>query len=480
MGKFLNVLIVDDEPAIRQILATTLTKANYTVETARDGSEALLRLEGGDIDIAICDIKMPGMDGIEVVRQAKAMKIDTLFLMMTAFASVDTAVKAMKAGAYDYLTKPLRRETVLHRLEQMGDWIGLKDQNRALRNLVAEEDKNKACHLVSPAIVQVERMIRKVAPTDFTVLITGASGTGKGVLARSIHQRSQRSSNLFIPVNCGSIPENLIESEFFGHVKGAFTGADRAKKGLFLEANNGTLFLDEIGELPLHLQVKLLHALEEKSVRPVGSEQFRKADVRIISATNQNLRNMIQEGTFREDLFFRLNVFNIHIPALCERRVDIPILIRYFLNKHSQGKGKTQSFVMDPDAESALVGYDWPGNIRELENTLERAMILAEDGVITLADLPQNLQQYDVGRPVSEHVPNHHSLPEGKTLGKTLRDLVRNYEIQVIMEAIEQTDGDRRLAARSLGIGLSSLYRKLEQAHLPNLFVDAEDAPAPS
>ena len=467
MGKFLNVLIVDDEPAIRQILAATLTKANYMVDTARDGGEALQRLEVGDIDIAICDINMPGMDGIELVRQAKAMKVDTIFLMMTAFASVDTAVKAMKAGAYDYLTKPLRRESVLHRLQQIGDLIGLKDQNRALRNLVAEEDK-KECHLISTAMVQVERMVRKVAPTDYTVLITGDSGTGKGVVARKVHQRSQRNGNLFIPVNCGSIPENLLESEFFGHVKGAFTGADRAKKGLFVEADNGTLFLDEIGELPLHLQVKLLHALEEKKVRPVGSEQFRKADVRIISATNKNLQNMVKDGTFREDLFFRLNVFNIHISALRERREDIPVLIRYFLGKHVQVKGRGSSFVLDPDAEVALIGYDWPGNIRELENTLERALILAEDGVITLADLPQNLQY------VASNVVSGGGVNSVSSSAKTLRDLVRDYEIQVILETIEQSGGDRLVAAQKLGIGLSSLYRKMEQADVPNLFVDSE------
>lgn len=462
MGRFLNVLIVDDEPAIRQILAATLTKANFSVDTARDGGEALQRLEVGDIDVAICDIKMPGMDGIEVVRQAKAMKVETTFLMMTAYASVDTAVDAMRAGAYDYLTKPLRRESVLHRLEQISDLIGLKDQNRALRNLVAEETE-KECHLISPAMVEVERMVRKVAPTDFTVLITGDSGTGKGVTARKLHQRSQRDGNLFIPVNCGSIPENLLESEFFGHVKGAFTGADRAKKGLFVEANQGTLFLDEIGELPLHLQVKLLHALEEKSVRPVGSEQFRKADVRIISATNQNLKEMVEAGTFREDLYFRLNAFNIHMGSLRERKEDIPVLIRYFLGKHGHSKGQTRSFVIDPDAEAAMVGYAWPGNIRELEHTIERALILAEDGVVTLTDLPRNLH-YTIENAGSGGTS---TLPHPP--GKNLRELVRDYEIQVILETIEQADGDRRMAAQKLGIGLSSLYRKLEQADLPHV-----------
>lgn len=465
MGKSLNLLIIDDEPAIRQVLAAALAKSDFTVESAHDGQQALQRLSVGDIDIAICDIKMPGMDGIEVVRRAKEMKVDTLFLMMTAFASVDTAVEAMRAGAYDYLTKPLRRENVLHRLAQISEWIGLKDQNRTLRQLVAEGGQ-EVCRLVSPAMVEVDRMVRKVAPTDFTVLITGDSGTGKGVVARKIHQSSMRSAGLFIPVNCGSIPENLLESEFFGHVKGAFTGADRAKKGLFVEADNGTLFLDEIGELPLHLQVKLLHALEEKSVRPVGSEQFRKADVRIIAATNQDMQEMVKAGTFREDLFFRLNVFNIHIQPLRERRQDIPALVQYVLDKRSQAKGINQTFVVDPDAEAALIGHDWPGNVRELEHAIERALILAEDGVITLTDLPQTLQ-YTRYAPSLENTANCPIVTEG-----TLRDLVRNYEIQVILETIERADGDRRLAAQRLGIGLSSLYRKLEQANIPDLFAD--------
>ncbi|MBF0160935.1 MAG: sigma-54-dependent Fis family transcriptional regulator [Magnetococcales bacterium] len=464
MARALNVLIVDDEPAIRQVLAAALAKSDFQVESACDGQEALQRLEVGDIDIAICDIKMPGMDGIEVVRKAKQLKVDTVFLMMTAFASVDTAVDAMKAGAYDYLTKPLRRENVLHRLAQIRDWITLQEQNRTLRHLV-DEGGPELCRLLSPPMLEVERLLRKVAPTDFTVLVTGDSGTGKGMIAHKIHQLSQRSAGLFIPVNCGSIPENLLESEFFGHVKGAFTGADRAKKGLFVEADNGTLFLDEIGELPLHLQVKLLHALEEKRVRPVGSEQFRRADVRIIAATNQELGNMVKAGTFREDLFFRLNVFNIHLPPLRERRQDILPLLRHVLDKQKRAKGWQKSFRIDPDAETALLNYDWPGNVRELEHSMERASILAEDGVITLTDLPQNLQ-YVSTPPAGDGAV----APTAATNGGKLRDLVRDYEMQVILESIERADGDRRLAARALGIGLSSLYRKLEQPYPPDLF----------
>ncbi|MEO5372063.1 MAG: sigma-54 dependent transcriptional regulator [Magnetococcus sp. DMHC-1] len=462
MGRPLNILIVDDEPAIRQVLVSTLKKAEYAVVSAKDGSEALRLLENGDVDVAICDINMPGIDGIEMVREAKSREIETIFLMMTAFASVDTAVKAIKAGAYDYMTKPLRKEDVLLRLEHVENLIGLRDQNRTLRNLVSEDEK-KQCRLVSPGNMGVDKMIRKVAPTDSTVLITGESGTGKGVVARQIHMQSPRNRLLFIPVNCGSIPENLLESEFFGHTKGAFTGADKAKKGLFAEAHQGTLFLDEIGELPLHLQVKLLHALEEKKIRPVGSEQFRHVDVRIVAATNKNLEEMVAKGTFREDLFFRLNVFNIYITPLRSRPEDIPLLTRFFLQKNRAGKNRPGSeFSLEPEAEQALKLYAWPGNIRELENVIERALILAEDGQIRVDDLPGHIARLAGGGAENEDLPG--------SAGEKLRDRVRAFEAQVILETIEKNQGDRRQAAKILGIGLSSLYRKLEQADLPDIF----------
>lgn len=303
MGEALHILVVDDEPAIRQVLVATLQKAGYTAEHASNAADGLKRIGSGEFDVVISDINMPGMSGIEMVRQAKEAGSETVFLMMTAFASVDTALEAMKAGAYDYLIKPLRKEDILLRLTRIANVIGLQDQNRALRNLVQEGESGK-CRMISPAMAEIDRLIRKVANTEYTVLITGESGTGKGVIARQIHGISQRGENLLIPVNCGSIPENLLESEFFGHTRGAFTGADKGKKGLFVEADRGCLFLDEIGELPLHLQVKLLHVLEEKQIRPVGSERFRKVDVRIIAATNRNLRDMVAQGTFREDLFF--------------------------------------------------------------------------------------------------------------------------------------------------------------------------------
>jgi two-component system response regulator AtoC len=280
----LQLLVVDDEPAIRQVVSATLRKAGHSVEQASSGEAAMTRISQGDIDIVLCDIKMPGLSGIEVLRQVRANGIDTAFIMMTAFASVDTAIEAIKAGAADYMIKPLNNDELMHRLTKVGDLRGLRAENRVLRRLVLGVN-SEVFGFNSPAMREMEHMAAKVARTNSTVLITGESGTGKGVVARLIHQQSPRAEGPFIPVNCGAIPENLVESEFFGHTKGAFTGADRIRKGLFLEADGGTIFLDEIGELPLGLQVKLLHVIEQREVRAVGSEQARPVDVRIVAAT---------------------------------------------------------------------------------------------------------------------------------------------------------------------------------------------------
>jgi two-component system, NtrC family, response regulator AtoC len=296
----------------------------------------------------------------------------------------------------------------------------------------------------------LERLVNKVAPTDSTVLVTGESGTGKGVVARRIHQSSPRASGPFIPVNCGAIPDNLIESEFFGHVKGAFTGADRARKGLFLEADGGTLFLDEIGELPLLLQVKLLHVLESKEVRPVGGEHVRRVNARIVAATNCDLRERVAQGRFREDLFFRLSAFQVEVPPLRARREDVPRLLTFLLARGAARFGIGRALGLDAEAQEALLAYDWPGNVREMENVLGRAAILAEDGRITLADLPA-------------HVTPTSGPGAEAARGTSLREQLRRFEYGLITRAIQEAGGDRRAAARALDIGLSSLYRKLEE-----------------
>ena len=451
--KSMDVMVIDDEPAIRQILTAHLSRAGYNVMQASNGLNAFELLSKGEIDVAICDIKMPDISGIELVRRARAASIDTSFIMMTAFASVDTAIEAIQAGAADYMIKPVRNEEVLHRLVKIADMRGLRAENRVLRSLVLGKKKD-LFGFVSAPMRDLERLIDKVSPTDSTVLVTGESGTGKGVIARRIHQQSPRATEPFIPVNCGALPENLMESELFGHTKGAFTGADKARKGLFLEADKGTIFLDEIGELPLLLQVKLLHVIEEKSIRPVGSEQAKRADVRIIAATNRDLAQMVAEGKFREDLYFRLSVFQIHAPPLRERRQDIPGLVRFLLERGAKRLLEGVQILIDSEVEELLVAYEWPGNVREMENVIDRALILADDGHVTCADLPPQITKgarVEPGRPVPLNS------------GDNLREQVRSFESALITKAIGDADGDRRMAAQKLGIGLSSLYRKLEE-----------------
>lgn len=448
----LQLLVVDDEPAIRQVVSAHLRKAGYTVDQASDGEAAMERLARGDVDIALCDIKLPGLSGIELLRLARTANIDTAFIMMTAFASVDTAIEAIKAGAADYMIKPLNNDELLHRLTKVGDLRGLRAENRVLRRLVLGVNK-EVFGFNSPAMREMEHMAAKVARTNSTVLITGESGTGKGVVARLIHQQSPRAEGPFIPVNCGAIPENLVESEFFGHTRGAFTGADKARKGLFLEADGGTIFLDEIGELPIMLQVKLLHVIEQKQVRPVGEEQTRPVDVRIIAATNRDLSEMVAQGKFREDLYFRLSVFHIHVPPLRERRQDLSALIKFLLQRNTRRMSNQQEITLDPGVEALLMNYDWPGNVREMENVIDRAIILADGNRIILADLPPQITKVDQTARLGDSFQS----------SGTLREQMRKYEAALIYRTIEETGGDRRAAAQKLNIGLSSLYRKLEE-----------------
>ena len=451
----LQLLVVDDEPAIRQVVSAQLRKAGHAVEQAGDAEAALERLSRGDVDIVLSDIKLPNMSGIELLREARAANIDTAFIMMTAFASVDTAIEAIKAGAADYMIKPLNHDELMHRLNKVGDLRGLRAENRVLRRLVMGANQD-VFGFNSPAMREMEHMAAKVARTNSTVLITGESGTGKGVVARLIHQQSLRADGNFIPVNCGAIPENLVESEFFGHTKGAFTGADKVRKGLFLEADGGTIFLDEIGELPLALQVKLLHVIENKAVRPVGSEQERPVDVRIIAATNRDLGEMVAQGTFREDLYFRLTVFHILVPPLRDRRQDLPALVKFMLRRNTRRMGSDgQEATLAPGVEELLVNYDWPGNVRELENVLDRALILADQGRVTMDDLPAS---------ITKVAPSAGCAGLNLNLSGTLREQVHKFEAALIMRTIEEEGGDRRAAAQKLNIGLSSLYRKLEES----------------
>ena len=447
----MQVLIIDDEPALREILAATLTRAGHAVDEAGSAAEAAGRLARGDVDLALCDIKLGDGNGVDLLRNSRAAGIDTAFLMITAFASVETAVEALRAGAFDYLVKPVRNEELMHQVTQIESVRGLRDENRALRRVVGDADA-RMYRFTSPAMADVERLAGKVAPTDSTVLITGESGTGKGMIARWIHEHSTRAKGAFLPVNCSAIPAQLLESEFFGHTKGAFTGADRARRGLFVEADHGTLFLDEIGEVPLHMQTKLLSVIEEKTVRAIGSDQPRRVDTRIIAATNRDLAEMVKQGKFREDLYFRLAMFHLHLPPLRERRADLPGFIRHTLSAIKRSGGR-RGIELDAAAEAALVAADWPGNVRELENVLNRACILADGERITPADLPADITRIAPAAAAVE-------APAGTG---PLREQLRALEARLIARALQQANDDRRLAAERLGIGLSSLYRKLEE-----------------
>lgn len=448
----MHVLVIDDEPAVRQILAAAVKKGGYTVDTAATATEAASKLVRGDADVALCDIHLPDGNGLELVRSMRESGSETQFIMVTAFASVETAVEALKAGASDYIIKPANIEELLHKLASLDAVRGLKVENRALRQIVSKQDA-KRFEFRSPQMSEVTRLIQKVAPTDATVLITGESGTGKGVTARRIHELSQRASRVFLPVNCGAIPENLIESELFGHVKGAFTGADKPRKGLFQQADGGTIFLDEIGELPLHLQVKLLHVLEEKAVRPVGSEEHKPVDVRIVAATNRDLEALVRDNKFREDLFFRLSIFRLTIPPLRERPRDVLDLIDHFVGLWHSDTGKVAN--LDENVRKALSAFAWPGNVRQLDNVISRVLLMADGPDIGVADLPPEI----VGRSGTGSAP---VAPNVGGAG-SLRERLRRFEAGLIEEALRQSEGDKRMAATVLGIGLSSLYRKIDE-----------------
>lgn len=455
----MHVLIIDDEAAVRQILSAIVSRSGHSVDTAANVKEAAGKLARGDVDLALCDIRMPDGDGVELIRSFRGTGIDTQFIMVTAFASVETAVEALRAGASDYMVKPIRSEELQHRLAQAESLRGLRAENTVLRKLVSGESGGERVDFTSEKMADVERLASKVAKTESTVLITGESGTGKGVFARKIHEDSNRSDAPFLPVNCGAIPENLIESELFGHVKGAFSGADRTRKGLFVAANHGTLFLDEIGELPFQLQTKLLHVIEDKEIRPVGAEQSQRIDVRIIAATNRNLAEAAKRGEFREDLYYRLSQFHIHIPPLRERREDIAGLIGYFVRKHSASESRPLS--IEADAEKVLVRHAWPGNVRELENVIGRACILSEDGNIGIDDLPPSLM--------------HEVRAENRVSGDdqsamSLKEQLRRVEADIIYRVLRDCGDDRKLAAQKLEIGLSSLYRKIEDYETLGMF----------
>jgi len=445
-----RVLVVDDEENIRLVLRTLLKKHGYQVEAAESAEAALEQLERFDPDFVLADVRMSGMTGIELCTELKARSSLATVILMSAYGSMDLAIDAMKAGAYDYISKPFKQDEVLLALTKAEERESLRRENRALKEAIRKEHTFHQILGKSEAIEQVFSTIGKVAEYKTTVLIQGESGTGKELVARALHDGSTRKNKPFIPLNCGAIPETLLESELFGHKKGAFTDAHADKKGLFAEAHQGTLFLDEIGELPLTLQVKLLRVLQEGRIRPVGATRDQEVDVRVIAATVRDLRHEVQQKRFREDLYYRLNVLQITVPPLRDRRDDIMLLAEHFIER-TNGRLGTNIRDVDQRARKLLLNYPWPGNVRELENTIERAVVLTEGDTITVGDLPERMRE-----PADPVAAN---LATGEL---SIKKTARFMEETLIRRALEQTRGNRTAAARLLEISHRALLYKIK------------------
>jgi len=447
-----RLLVIDDEANMRHMLSTVLKKADYVVDTASNGSEGLQLIEQATYDFILCDIKMPKMTGMEFLKASRD-KIGTgTVIMMSAYGSIDTAIEAMKLGAYDYISKPFKTDEVYLTLKKAEERESLKKENRILKERIQKFEGNYKFHNMvtrSKAMQSLFQMADKAAQYKTTVLILGDSGTGKELIARGIHCSSDRAKKPLVPVNCGGIPENLLESELFGHKKGAFTGADRNKKGLFQEAEGGTIFLDEIGELPLSLQVKLLRVLQENEIRSVGDSKSMKIDVRVVAATARNLEEEVGKGTFRQDLYYRLNVMTIKLPPLRERTEDIPLLCKRFIDEFNQTLDMNISGLA-PEAMSLLLEYSWPGNVRELENSIERAMVIADDSML----LPEHFP--------TEVMANNGSEASGIYNGFSLKEAQKVLEKKLITRALKETESNRTQASKLLEISHPSLLTKIK------------------
>ena len=441
MTKKPRILVVDDEAAMRGALKDWLMEDGYDVESAGSGEEAISMAQDREWEVVLLDLKMPGMDGLETLKRLKEINSEAEILIMTAYATVDTAVQAMKEGAFDYLVKPFDPDQVEILIKKIVAHKELVLENILLRRQLEEKSQYDEIVGKSDAMQEIFDLISRVAPTDSTVLITGESGTGKELIAQAIHGNSQRCYMPFIAVSCGALPESLLESELFGYEKGAFTGAEHTKKGRFEMADKGTLFLDEIGDISLKTQVDLLRVLQEKTIHHLGGETFIKVDVRILAATNRELQKAIKENRFREDLYYRLNVISIHVPPLRERKEDIPLLVETFIRKYCLEMNK-EYMKITPSALKLLMEYDWPGNVRELENVIERALVIAKGKDIVSDDLP--FSRKDI-KP--EHFP------------RSLKKMERMH----IEMVLEETDWNISRAARELDIDRQTLYNKIEK-----------------
>ena len=439
-----RILIVEDDDLMRELMTKILAGEHYHIFQASSGEEALKLLQEQTIDLVLTDLRLTGMNGLQLLTEVRAFDQEIVVIVMTAYASVETAVEAMRKGAYDYLTKPFINDEIRVMLRRALNQRHLSRENRHLKRELRERYRFENIVGNSEAMEKVYRLIEKVSGISSNVLIVGETGTGKELVARAIHYNSERSDRPFVAVNCGALTESLLESELFGHVKGAFTGAIANQEGFFRKADKGTLFLDEISEVSHGLQVKLLRAIQEREVIPVGGREPLRFDVRLIAATNRLLEDEVKKGTFREDLFYRINVITIPLPPLRDRKEDVPLLVNHFLQKYAQRLGKPSVKILR-EAMQALVNYDWPGNVRELENMIERAVALCEEDLIERTDLPDKLTQVKIAiRDLDEYEMTLDALEE-----------------QHIKKVLQKVMGDKVKASQILGINLSTLYRKL-------------------
>ena len=459
-----HVLVIDDDQAVRDVLQETLAEEGYTVSVAADATTGVQVVKEQPVQIVVTDFQLPDFDGLEVIDRVTRIDAKIIPIVMTGFGTIECAVQAMKAGAFDFVTKPFDPDTVAVVVKKAVEFQRLRQENHLLRRAVRDQYRLEQLIGASEPIRQVLDFVEKVADSDSTVLIQGESGTGKELVARMLHFNSSRKDRPLVPVNCGAIPENLLESELFGHEKGAFTGAVQTRMGRFELANGGTMFLDEVGEMSLPLQVKLLRVLQERSFERVGGNRTIQVDVRIVAATNQDLEKLVEEKRFRQDLFYRLNVIPIVIPSLRERRSDIPLLIEHFLRRFNHMK-QTDVAGFAPDAIERMSAYDWPGNIRELENMVERLVVLKKRGQVIVADLPEKIQQKPV-RPAEAKEQFIRFTEDGIHLSTE----VEQFENQLIGEAMRKANGVTARAAQLLHVNRTTLVEKLKRKGQVRLF----------
>lgn len=453
-----KILIADDEPLILKPLTKFLSSEGYQVEAVQDGAQAIEKFKYNHYDLLLTDMKMPNMSGLELIREIKKMNSDTMFIVMTGYGSIGNAIQVIKEGAFHYVTKPFDLEDIGMIISKALTHRSLEHENLLLRKQLQSSYGMDQIMGTSDGIKKVLNQVHQVSDTDSTVLLLGESGTGKELIAKALHQNSGRAHKPMVTVNCGAIPENLLESELFGHVKGAFTGAVSTKRGKFEVAHQGTIFLDEIGDMSLNLQVKILRVLQEKKFEPIGSNQTVEVDVRIIAATHQNLEELVEEGKFRQDLYYRLNVIPIRIPPLRFRSGDIPILIDHFLEKYA-AKNETKKPIITNHILEVLTEYTWPGNIRELENTIERLCILKAGSRVSPNDLPKKFTQ-------SQDSLFHHDHFQIPDAGISLKKAVSNFESSLILQALSKTGGNKNKAAHLLKLKRTTLVEKIKKKEL--------------